>query len=152
MHEVGAAIGAEARGLHRFFLNEGENDRHLSCNGCGISLYAPNLNLVKDPRWGRAQEVFGEDPYHMARLVVNMVTGMQNNTSPGSGKDDERMLAGACCKHFAVYDIETKPTDRHHYNAANVTSRNFWETYVKLLEGFITERRLLLVTELAQCQ
>ncbi len=142
LHEVGMAIGAEARGLHRFFLNElGNGDRQLSCNGCGLTLYAPNLNLVKDPRWGRAQEVFGEDPILMSGLVTNLVLGIQNNSAGNAADADGRLLAGACCKHFAVYDLETVPTDRHHYDAANVTARNFWETYMPAFKACVQEAK-----------
>ena len=81
LHRVGTILGVEARGIHNGLLstitpgNGMTGGRTMSCNGCGITLYSPNLNIVRDPRWGRAQETFGEDPTHMAQLVVAMVTG-----------------------------------------------------------------------------
>ena len=59
---------------------------------------------VRDPRWGRAQESFGEDPYHMQRLVVEYVTGAQNNTRgvPHGGSEARPLLSGMCCKHLAA--------------------------------------------------
>ena len=137
LHDVGAVIGLEARGLHYGFLHVtpegGYNARTPDCNGCGISLYAPNLNLVKDPRWGRAQETFGEDPHLMSRLVVEMVTGAQNNT-PGepAGPDGRTVRVGMCCKHFAVYNAEGGVGgyhDRYTFNAT-VNARDLWESYM----------------------
>ena len=60
--QVGFVIGNEARGLHNGFLFSDPSGRSMGCNGCGVTMYAPNLNLVRDPRWGRAQEVYTEDP------------------------------------------------------------------------------------------
>lgn len=97
IRNAGRVVGVEARGLHDYFLHS-EDNRGENCNGCGITAYAPNLNLVKDPRWGRAQEVFGEDPYHMSQLVINYVTGAQDN-APGSsvGPDGKHLQIGMCC-------------------------------------------------------
>ncbi len=77
MELSGAVIGNEARGLHNRFIHAapegGVDPRRSDCNGCGITIYSPNLNLVRDPRWGRAQETFGEDPTLTARLLVPFV-------------------------------------------------------------------------------
>ena len=84
-------------------------------------MYGPNLNLVRDPRWGRAQEVYSEDPELTSALTVGCVSGIQ----AGKGLDDaepEPMLAAACCKHFAAYNVETIPTDRYHFDANVSTS------------------------------
>lgn len=72
LRAVGGVIGSEARGLHNGFLASDPTGRQMRCNGCGMTIYAPNLNLVRDPRWGRAQEVYGEDPLHMSELVVQV--------------------------------------------------------------------------------
>ena len=128
---MGDVIGNEARGLHNGFLAS-DATREMKCNGCSITAYAPNLNLVRDPRWGRSQEVYTEDPFLMSELVTSFVTGLQNN-SEGSvyGPDKKTIQAGACCKHFAVYDIEggAGTDDRYHFDA-EVDGRNFWESYV----------------------
>ena len=92
-------------------------------------MYGPNLNLVRDPRWGRAQEVYSEDPELTSALTVGCVSGIQ----AGKGLDDaepEPMLAAACCKHFAAYNVETIPTDRYHFDANVSTSTDllFWGT------------------------
>ena len=111
LRQVGQVLAEEARGLHNGFLHNTSHSqdydpRNPDCNGCGISLYAPNLNLVRDPRWGRAQEVFGEDPTHMSDLVVPFVTGAQDFTPKSTSDNSATLRVGMCCKHFAVYDSE----------------------------------------------
>ena len=96
---------------------------------------------VRDPRWGRAQESFGEDPYHMQRLVVEYVTGAQNNT-PGVPHDTTHsgappLLSGMCCKHVAAYDVEDS---RYTFNAS-VDKRNLWESYLPAFKGCISEAK-----------
>ena len=106
---VGAAIGNESRATHNGLADKSGNacgstsTGEVVANGCGITLYAPNVNLVRDPRWGRAEEVYGEDPMLTAELAVGMVTGLQGNAEgstagPGGGP----LVTGACCKHFAA--------------------------------------------------
>ncbi|XP_065197293.1 uncharacterized protein LOC135828788 [Sycon ciliatum] len=123
MLKVGAAVGLEARVGHNGYVHTG--DRGHGENGAGITLYAPNMNLVRDPRWGRAQEVYSEDPVLSAFLTYMFVHGAQvgNETSP------KYMQSAACCKHYAAYDVETIPTDRYEFSAT-VDSRNMWETYM----------------------
>ena len=130
IHAVGAVVGSEARGLHNGFLASDPDNRQMGCNGCSLTMYAPNLNLIRDVRWGRAQEVYGEDPIHMAELVTAFVTGAQNNSIGQSVGASGYLQAGTCCKHFAAYDIENIPTSRQHFNA-ELTSRDMWETYAR---------------------
>lgn len=139
IHAAGRVLGLEARGLHNYFLNQ--NNRGGGCNGCGLTIYGPNLNLVRDPRWGRGQEVMGEDPFLMARLVVEWVLGAQNNSAGDSvGPNGKHVLSGLCCKHFAAYDLEDKPAARQVFNA-NLTSRSMWETYMPAFEACIKEAK-----------
>merc|ERR1740130_801804 len=97
-------------------------------NGCGITLYAPNINIVRDPRWGRAEEVYGEDPFLTSELAVGMVTGLQGNKEGDSHGADGPLMSGASCKHFAVYQNENVPETRTFLDA-NVSARDLWETY-----------------------
>ncbi len=138
VHAAGQVIGLEARGLHNGLVHDG--NRGGKCNGCGVTAFAPNLNAVRDPRWGRAQEVFGEDPAHMAGLVKRFVTGLQNNSLGHSTDANGQLLAAACCKHFAAYDIENIPAARQDFSA-NVTPRNMWETYMPAFEACIVEAK-----------
>lgn len=122
---VGAAIGQEARGLHNSNVHAGDRSKYV--NGAGITLYSPNLNQVHDPRWGRAQEVYGEDPLHMAELVHAFVSGMQGNANVTS--DSPYHQAAACCKHFAVCESSQ---DVHRRARAPVSApRRLWCGFVR---------------------
>ena len=152
IHQVGFVVGNEARGLHNGFLSADPVGRNVKCNGCGITAYAPNLNLVRDPRWGRAQEVYTEDPILMSELVTSFVTGLQNTTdarkagSHSSSNDGSYLQAGACCKHWAVYDIEggAGTEDRYHFDA-QVDGRNFWESYAVGFEACVKRAKAMHV-------
>ena len=83
LHEVGRVVGTEARGLHRGFL-DADPSRSMGCNGCSLTMYAPNLNLVRDPRWGRAQVslcllhlMLLCHPTHTARVHILLVLTLQ---------------------------------------------------------------------------
>ncbi len=137
MQQVGLAIGMEARGSHNGYVHEG--NRGHNENGRGITLYGPNMNLVRDPRWGRAQEVYSEDPYLSAQLTTQFVSGLQNTDGP-------YLLTGACCKHYAAYDIESIPEKRYYFDA-QVDTRNMWETYLPVVRrSFFCFRSLLRLT------
>ena len=115
MRAVGRAIGTEARSLH----NDLKNKSGFCCNGVGITAYAPNMNLVHDPRcvcrdaqafawtrfmfrfmfrWGRAQEVYSECPFLSAELTKGIVTGMQDNPIGNVTGSGGHILTAACCK------------------------------------------------------
>ncbi|XP_062517183.1 uncharacterized protein LOC134192460 [Corticium candelabrum] len=128
LHDVGWVVGLEARALHNGFVHAGNRGHHE--NGAGITLYAPNMNLVRDPRWGRSQEVYSEDPYLSAQLTYNFVSASQGNFS---GK---YLLAAACCKHYAAYDIESSPQSRVTFSA-KLDARNLWETYLPVFKACV---------------
>jgi hypothetical protein len=96
---------------------------------------------VRDPRWGRAQEVYSEDPKLTGDLSAKFVQGAQGSSEDGSAEEKE-LLTVACCKHLAAYDLEnfqvgTPPNngvvDRVRFDA-NITSRNMWEFYLPAFE------------------
>jgi beta-glucosidase len=152
LFEAGVVLGTEARGLKNYYTHNdsvrttGDDHRSVnadhsaSCTGCGITIYGPNLNLVRDPRWGRGQETFGEDPHLMGALVVAWVTGAQNNSRGKSTDANGKLLSGLCCKHFAAYDIENVPSERTVFDA-RVDARSMWETYMPAFEQCIKEAR-----------
>lgn len=117
---IANAIGEEERGKHNSAVAKGERNGQQ-----GITTYTPNINLVKDPRWGRSMEVYGECPLHTGKLVTEYVRGLQG------GNDDRYMQVAACCKHFAAYDVEdlANGTRRFAFDA-NVPMRDLWETYL----------------------
>jgi beta-glucosidase len=129
--EVGATIAAEARAMHHFYTNAGNRGENGYWNGLGMTIYGPNVNLVRDPRWGRNQEVYSEDPRLTSKLTEGYVAGMQQSK-------DGYMAAASCCKHFAVYDVESFPTERYYYNAV-VDGRNLWETYLPAFEACVKD-------------
>eukprot|EP00760_Papus_ankaliazontas_P008691 PhM_4_TR13913/c0_g1_i1/m.39854/K15920/XYL4; beta-D-xylosidase 4 len=114
---VGRAIGREAR----VFSNNGQ---------AGLTFWAPNINIFRDPRWGRGQETPGEDPLLSSTYAKNFVSAFQR-----SGEDPDRLVASACCKHFDAYSMELwGGTDRHHFNAV-VTDQDMTDTYLPAFEA-----------------
>lgn len=91
MEQVGNAIGVEARGKYNMCRAHGDRDIFK-----GLTVWAPNINIFRDPRWGRGHETYGEDPFLTSRLGVRFVEGMQ-------GDDPNYLQAAACAKHFAVH-------------------------------------------------
>eukprot|EP00041_Stephanoeca_diplocostata_P018975 m.402257 g.402257 ORF g.402257 m.402257 type:complete len:875 (+) comp21176_c0_seq2:161-2785(+) len=108
--EMGAAVGLEARVM----MNVG--------NAAG-TFWAPNLNIIKDPRWGRLQEAPSEDPWMTAMYGYNFVTGVQGD------QDAFYLQASSCCKHYAAYSEENwHGLDRYHFDS-NVSARDWADTY-----------------------
>ncbi|KAL5715911.1 xylan 1,4-beta-xylosidase [Ranunculus cassubicifolius] len=93
-----------------------------------MSFWAPNINIYRDPRWGRGQETPGEDPLVAGRYAVSYVRGVQGDTFEG-GKLGENLQASACCKHFTAYDLENwKGISRYTFDA-HVTAQDMADTY-----------------------
>lgn len=124
MQEVGNAVGVEARG--KYNLCRSHNDRDIYK---GLTVWAPNINIFRDPRWGRGHETYGEDPFLTSRLGVRFVEGMQ-------GDDPNYLQAAACAKHFAVHS--GPESDRHHFNAI-VSKQDMWETYLPAFRALVKE-------------
>eukprot|EP00937_MAST-01D_sp_MAST-1D-sp2_P005271 g5271.t1 len=148
LREVAHAIGREARASHSAFAhsgNRGMGGGLYSENGVGITMYAPNINLVRSPLWGRAMEVYGEDPLLTAELAVAFVAGAQARAAaPGAGPGTGRLLAGACCKHLAAYDLENLPVGRVQFDA-RVPSRDMAETYLPAFRACVARARAVHV-------
>eukprot|EP01084_Bolivina_argentea_P317681 550833_1 len=123
LRKVGTIIGIEARSIHNTMVHNG-NRVGFNNDGGSITPESPNINLVRDPRWGRAQEVYSEDPALTGHLAAEFVKGLQY----GNGSNNKYLLVGAQCKHFGVYDLENIPVNRLEYNAV-VDAIDFAETY-----------------------
>ena len=115
-HQMATAIGQEGRARH-------------AAQGSGLDFWAPNLNLLRDPRWGRAQETYGEDPYLSGRLAVAFVTGMQGN-------DPFYFQAISTPKHFAVHS--GPEPERHRMNMV-VSDQDLYTTYLPQFEAAVRE-------------
>lgn len=124
MEQVGNAIGVEARGKYNMCRAHGDRDIFK-----GLTVWAPNINIFRDPRWGRGHETYGEDPFLTSRLGVRFVDGMQ-------GDDPDYLQAAACAKHFAVHS--GPESDRHHFNAI-VSKQDLWETYLPAFRALVKE-------------
>jgi beta-glucosidase len=121
--KVADVIATEARAKFNAQQAKGDLDIYK-----GISFWSPNINIFRDPRWGRGQETYGEDPYLTSRLGVAFVKHLQ-----GEG---EYLKAGACAKHFAVH---SGPENiRHEFNAV-VSEKDLRETYLPAFEALVRE-------------
>ncbi|CAF1588452.1 unnamed protein product, partial [Didymodactylos carnosus] len=133
---VGQTVGIEARGTYNYNQHQGKRGQD-GTNGLGISIYGPNMNLVRDPRWGRNQEVYSEDPYLSSQLTVHFVGGAQGKNFT----DSKYKLVAACCKHYAAYDVET---NRFEFDA-QVNVRNMWETYLPVFDACVNYGQVMSI-------
>src|SRR3990172_3576948 len=121
------AVSDEARAKYHQWLQMGnENKRFLS-----LSVWTPNVNIFRDPRWGRGQETYGEDPYLTSRMGVQVVKGLQG---PANAKYRKLL---ACAKHYAVHS--GPEWSRHELNLNNVNPREFQETYLPAFKALVQE-------------
>ena len=123
--EVFKTVSDEARVKNRIAASEGEVGIYQ-----GLTFWTPNINIFRDPRWGRGMETYGEDPYLMGRLGMAVVRGLQ---------DDEGMAvekAHACAKHFAVH---SGPESLRHSFDAVVSERDLRETYLPAFKDLVTK-------------
>jgi beta-glucosidase len=98
----------------------------------GLTYWTPNINIFRDPRWGRGQETYGEDPYLTATLGKNFVEGLQ-------GDDKNYLKAAGCAKHFAVHS--GPESSRHTYNAA-VSNYDLWDTYLPAFKELVVNAKV----------
>ncbi len=115
LHEVASAISTEARAKYNLSV---AMNRHLWY--MGLTFWSPNINIFRDPRWGRGQETYGEDPFLTATMGTAYITGMQGN-------DAKYLKVAACAKHFAVHS--GPEAERHGFNAV-IGEKDLRETYL----------------------
>jgi beta-glucosidase len=123
METIADTISTEARAKYNMQAAHGDRDIYK-----GLTMWSPNVNIFRDPRWGRGQETYGEDPYLTSRLGVAFVKGLQ-----GKGKT---LKAAACAKHFAVHS--GPEAIRHHFDA-RVNRKDLRETYLPAFEALVKE-------------
>jgi len=124
MFRVSTAVGDEARAKHHEFARRGKRFIYQ-----GLTLWSPNINIFRDPRWGRGQETYGEDPFLTGRLAVEFIKGLQ-------GDDSVYYKTIATVKHFAVHS--GPEIDRHTFNAVT-GSKDLYQTYLPQFEVGIRE-------------
>lgn len=121
---VGTAISDEGRAKHHAFL--AENNRSMYT---GLTYWSPNINIFRDPRWGRGQETYGEDPYLTTRIAVNFVNGLQGN-------DDKYLKSVATLKHYAVH---SGPEVSRHSDDYSASPKDLAETYLPAFKEVIAQ-------------
>lgn len=114
-----------ANEAHQKFVESQANESYG--DNTGLTFFSPNINLFRDPRWGRGMETFGEDPYLTARMGAAVVRGLQGN-------DPTKLVAGACIKHLAVH---SGPEGLRHEFDSKVSMRDLWTTYLPAFEYII---------------
>jgi beta-glucosidase len=128
IHQIAAAIGDEGRAkYHEALRRNGRNDQFQ-----GLTFWSPNVNIFRDPRWGRGQETWGEDPFLTGEMASEFVKGLQ-------GDHPTYLKAAACAKHYAVHSGPEK--DRHTFNAI-VSKRDLYETYLPAFKKLVMEAKV----------
>ena len=126
LQRIYTAVSDEARAKNNLARHAGEIKKYQ-----GLSIWTPNINIFRDPRWGRGQETYGEDPYLTTRMGLAVVRGLQ-------GPDDykyRKLLA--CAKHFAVHS--GPEWNRHSFNLENIRPRDLWETYLPAFKSLVQQ-------------
>jgi len=121
--EIAAAISTEARAKYNGQSSHGDRDIYK-----GLTVWSPNINIFRDPRWGRGHETYGEDPYLTSRLGIRFIKGLQ-----GDGK---YLKTAACSKHFAVH---SGPEALRHEFDAKASPKDMEETYLTAFEATVKE-------------
>jgi len=120
--QVMTAVSDEARAKNNEAIKQNNRGQYW-----GLTFWTPNINIFRDPRWGRGQETYGEDPYLTSRMGTAVVQGLQ-------GDDPENLKLAACAKHYAVHSGPEK--DRHTFNAI-VSKKDLWETYLPAFKALV---------------
>ena len=133
LHRVFTAVSDEARVKAQQAKRSGDIKRYQS-----LSFWTPNINIFRDPRWGRGQETYGEDPYLTSKMGLAVVRGLQGVGYNGEdlGVSKYRKLL-ACAKHFAVHS--GPEWNRHTFNIENLPERDLWETYLPAFKALVQE-------------
>ena len=136
LHKVFTAVSDEARVKAQQAKRSGDIKRYQS-----LSFWTPNINIFRDPRWGRGQETYGEDPYLTSKMGLAVVRGLQGVGYHGEdlGVSKYRKLL-ACAKHFAVHS--GPEWNRHEFNIENLPERDLWETYLPAFKALVQEGKV----------
>jgi beta-glucosidase len=122
LQRIASAIADEARAKHNVSVKAGIRERYR-----GLTFWTPNINIFRDPRWGRGQETYGEDPFLTAQMGVAFVKGLQ-------GDDPAHLKAAATAKHFAVH---SGPESQRHSFDAVVSAKDLNETYLPAFHALV---------------
>ncbi len=124
LHVVFTAVSDEARAKKHIARRDSSYKIYQ-----GLTFWTPNINIFRDPRWGRGQETYGEDPYLTSQLGMSVVRGLQGP------EDSQYDKAHACAKHYAVHS--GPEWNRHSFNAEDIDPRDLWETYLPAFKDLV---------------
>lgn len=127
LHQMADYTAEEGRAINNDSRKQGKTGIYL-----GLTYWTPNINIFRDPRWGRGQETYGEDPYLTKTLGKAFVTGLQGN-------DPKYLKAAACAKHYAVHS-GPEPL-RHEFNV-DVSDYDLWDTYLPAFRELVTKAKV----------
>ncbi len=128
--QVATAISDEARAKHHAAAAEGNRGRYR-----GLTFWSPNINIFRDPRWGRGHETYGEDPFLTGEIGKAFVRGLQ-------GEDPNYLKLAACAKHYAVHS--GPEAERHTFDAI-CDEQDLWDTYLPAFEQLVTQAKVEIV-------
>lgn len=126
LKQVAEVISTEGRAKYNAAIKHGDHGIYK-----GLTFWSPNVNIFRDPRWGRGHETYGEDPYLTSRLGVAFIKGLQ-----GEG---DYLKSAACAKHFAVH---SGPEAKRHEFDAQSSPKDLWETYLPAFEACVKEAQV----------
>jgi beta-glucosidase len=124
LYEIADVISTEGRAKYHEFQRKDDHDIYK-----GLTFWSPNINIFRDPRWGRGHETYGEDPYLTSRLGTKFVEGLQGNNS-------KYLKTAACAKHFAVHS--GPEGERHSFNAV-ASKKDMYETYLPAFKKLVQD-------------
>lgn len=130
LSEIADIIATEGRAKYNEYVKKNDRDIYK-----GMTFWTPNINIFRDPRWGRGHETYGEDPYLTGCLGVAFIKGLQ-----GEEEDGQYLKAAACAKHLAVHSGPEE--ERHHFNAI-VSKKDLYETYLPAFEAAVKEGHVI---------
>jgi len=127
LHQMADYTAEEGRAINNESIKKGNRDIYL-----GLTYWTPNINIFRDPRWGRGQETYGEDPYLTGTLGKAFVTGLQ-------GDDPKYLKAAACAKHYAVH---SGPESSRHTFDAEISDYDLWDTYLPAFRNLVVNAKV----------
>ena len=130
VYQIFSAVSDEARVKHQEAKRSGNIQRYQ-----GLSFWTPNINIFRDPRWGRGQETYGEDPYLTERMGLAVVNGLQGQGLNGESGQHKYKKLLACAKHFAVHS--GPEWNRHVFDVQQLPERDLWETYLPAFKALV---------------
>jgi len=127
MKKMGDFTSEEGRAINNESIRKNDHSRYT-----GLTYWTPNINIFRDPRWGRGQETYGEDPFLTGNLAKAFVEGLQGN-------DPKYLKAAACAKHYAIH---SGPESSRHTFDVNITDHDLWDTYLQAFHELVVNAKV----------